>query len=211
VRRAAAASLWRRAAGAGKIAAHLSGRIFVAHRLAALVAAILAIAAPAAAQQIADPVEWTRGFADRLVAQGGQAAFDYWVEATRGNFDADGQQRFRGAILDIAPQAGVVRRVSSMTEERADDRVMRVRTLYHLAGSPLVVTFYFYRPDNDWRLTTWVTSTQAAEMPYGPPRPVPVGVAAPPPVVPPPAGGPPAGAPGAGPTPLGPPATRSVK
>jgi len=147
----------------------------------------------AAAQQISDPTEWTRGFAERLVAQGGQAAYDYWAAVTQANFNAEGQQQFRGALLDIAPQAGAVRRVSGMTEEHADDRVMRVRTLYHLGANPVLITFYFYRPDNDWRLTTWVTSTQAGEMPYGQPRSVPVGVVAP------------------APAPVGPPPTRSVK
>jgi hypothetical protein len=144
------------------------------------VAALLAFAAQqAAAQQINDPVEWTRGFAERLVAQGGQAAYDYWAEATRANFNAEGQQQFRGVLVDVAPQAGAVRRIGAMTEERADDRVVRVRTLFHLGANPFLVTFYFYRPDSEWRLTTWVTSNQAAEMPFGPPRTVPLGVIAP--------------------------------
>jgi len=160
---------------------------------AAVVAAMLLAASQAGAQQIGDPTEWTRGFAERLVAQGGQAAYEYWAAVTQANFNAEGQQQFRGTLLDIAPQAGAVRRVSAMTEERADDRVMRVRTLYHLGANPVLITFYFYRPDGDWRLTTWVTSTQAGEMPYGQPRSVPVGVAAP------------------APAPVGQPATRSVK
>jgi hypothetical protein len=149
--------------------------------VAALAFAAHAFAARGAAAQIIDPVDWTRSFAERLVAQGGQAAYDYWAEGTRGNFNAEGQQQFRGVLVDLAPQAGVVRQVSAMTEEHADERVVRVRTLFHLAANPFLITFYFYRPDNDWRLMTWVTSNQAADMPYGPPRSVPVGVTAPPP------------------------------
>jgi len=147
----------------------------------------------AAAQQIGDPVEWTRGFADRLVAQGGQAAYEYWAEATRANFNAEGQQQFRGVLVDTAPQPGVVRRISAMTEERADDRFVRVRALYHLGANPFQITFYFYRPDNDWRLTSWATTNQSGEIAFGPPRSVPVGVVAPtPPPVPAPAPTPPA-------------------
>jgi len=146
---------------------------------AIVVVAGLAVAPDVAAQQIADPIEWTRGFADRFVAQGGQAAYEYWAEATRVNFNAEGQQQFRGVLVDTAPQPGTVRRVSTMTEERADERFMRVRVLYHLGANPFLVTFYFYRPDNDWRLTSWATTNQASEMPLGPPRSVPVGVVAP--------------------------------
>jgi hypothetical protein len=164
--------------------------------MGAVVAAVAVVAAhAAAAQQIGDPIEWTRGFAERLVAQGGQAAYEYWADVTRGNFNAEGQQQFRGVLVDIAPQAGAVRRVSTMTEERADDRFLRVRALYHLGANPFQITFYFYRPDSDWRLMSWVTTSQSGEIVFGPPRSVPVGVAAPAPA----------------PAPVSPPAVRSVK
>lgn len=161
------------------------GGIDMRQSLRAAVAAVaLLVAHDAAAQQIADPITWTRGFAERFVTQGGLAAYEYWAEATRVNFNAEGQQQFRGVLVDTAPQPGTVRRLSTLTEERADDRFMRVRALYHLGANPFLITFYFYRPDNEWRMTSWATTNQAGEIPLGPPSPVPVGVVAPTPVVP---------------------------